>query len=76
LDSLPARALELVGVLDPLRANYLNGQIPDYQVRLIFAGTTIVIIFVLAFVVGMLVGSMRGYLERRALKKPSSRPPG
>jgi hypothetical protein len=76
LDSLPARALEFIGVLAPLRADYLNGQIPDYQVRLIFAGTTIVIIFVLAFVVGMLVGSLRGYVERRALKKASHRGPG
>ncbi len=76
LDSLPARVLDLVGVLDPLRADYLNGKIPDYQVRLIFAGTTIVIIFVLAFVVGMLVGSLRGYVERRALRKASQRRPG
>jgi hypothetical protein len=76
LDSLPARALDLLGVMEPLRTDYLNGQIPDYQVRLIFAGTTIVIIFVLAFVVGMLVGSLRGYIERRALKKASQRRPG
>ncbi len=76
LDSLPARALELVGVMDRLRLDYTNGQILDYQARLIFAGTTIVIIFVLAFVVGMLVGSLRSYVERRALKKASHRPPG
>jgi hypothetical protein len=76
LDSLPARALELVGVMDRLRADYLNGQIPDYQVRLIFAGTTIVVIFVLAFAVGVLVGSLRGYIERRAIKKRSQGRPG
>ena len=34
LDSLPARALEFTGWMEPLRAKYLNGQIPDYQVRL------------------------------------------
>ena len=76
LDSLPARALELVGAMDSLRTEYLDGKILDYQVRLIFAGTTIVIIFMLAFVVGMLVGSLRGYVERRALKKASQRRPG
>ncbi len=76
LDSLPAKVLDLLGVLEPLRANYLNGQVPDYQVRLIFAGTTIVIIFVLAFVVGMLVGSLRAYVERRAMRKASQRRPG
>lgn len=76
LDSLPARALELVGMMEPLRANYLNGQIPDYQVRLIFAGTTIAVIFLLAFAVGLLVGSLRSYVERRALKRPPSDGPG
>lgn len=76
LDSLPARALEFIGVMDRLRADYLNGKIPDYQVRLIFACTTIVIIFVLAFVVGMVVGSLRGYVERRAIRKASQRRPG
>jgi hypothetical protein len=71
LDSLPARTLETVGVMEPLRADYLNGQIPDYQVRLIFAGTTILVIFLLAFAVGVLVGSLRSYIERRAMKKHS-----
>lgn len=71
LDSLPARTLEAVGVLEPLRADYLNGQIPDYQVRLIFAGTTILVIFLLAFAVGVLVGGLRSYIERRAMKKHS-----
>lgn len=76
LDSLPARALEFTGWMEPLRAKYLNGQIPDYQVRLIFGVTTVVIIFLLAFAVGLLVGSLRGYMERRALKKHSQRRPG
>ena len=69
LDSLPARALELVGVMEPLREDYFHGHITDYQVRLVFGGTTIVIIFLLAFAVGVLVGSLRGYIERRAMKK-------
>lgn len=76
LDSLPARALELLGWMEPLRTDYLNGQIPDYQVRLIFGVTTVVIIFLLAFAVGLLVGTLRGYVERRALKKHSERRPG
>jgi hypothetical protein len=76
LDSLPARALEFLGLMEPLRADYLNGKLPDYQVRLIFAGTTIVIIFVLAFVVGILVGSLRSYVEYRAQKKARTQKPG
>jgi hypothetical protein len=76
LDSLPARALELLGVMEPLRTDYLNGRIADYQVRLIFGGTTIAIIFLLAFAVGLLVGSLRSYVERRALRKHSQRRSG
>ena len=76
LDSLPARALELLGLMEPLRNIYLDGKLPEYQVRLIFAVTTIGIIFVLAFLVGVLVGGLRTYIERRAIRKSSQRRPG
>jgi len=76
LDSLPARALELTGLMEPLRNTYLDGKLPEYQVRLIFAVTTIGIIFVLAFLVGVLVGGLRTYIERRAIRKSSQRRPG
>ncbi|MDY7228985.1 hypothetical protein [Hyalangium rubrum] len=69
LDALPARALEFVGAMEPLRRVYLNGKLPEYQVRLIFGVTTVAIIFVLAFVVGLIVGGLRSYVERRALRK-------
>jgi hypothetical protein len=76
LDSLPARALELVGAMEPLRTVYLDGKVPEYQVRLIFAVTTIGIIFVLAFLVGVLVGGLRSYVERRAIRKSGQGRPG
>jgi hypothetical protein len=76
LDSLPARALELLGLMEPLREAYASGQLPDYQVRLIFGLTTIAIIFLLAFVVGILVGGLRSYIERRALRKFRQGGPG
>ncbi|WP_037584748.1 hypothetical protein, partial [Stigmatella aurantiaca] len=76
LDSLPARALEFVGALEPLRAAYLEGRVSDAQVRLLFGSTTIVVIFILAFVVGILVGGLRSYVERRAIRKASERRPG
>ncbi len=69
LDSLPARALELVGLMQPLRAAYLDNQVSPFRLRLVFGVTTIVIIFLLALVVGMVMGSLRGYLERRALRR-------
>ncbi len=70
LDSLPARALELIGAMEPLRSLYLDGRVPDYQVRIIFASTTLIIIFLLAVLVGFLVGGVRTYVERRALRRP------
>jgi hypothetical protein len=76
LDSLPARALELVGVMEPLRTRYMDGKLPEYQVRLIFAATTIGIIFLLAFLVGVLVGGLRAYVERRAIRKSGQGRPG
>jgi hypothetical protein len=76
LDSLPARALDLVGALEPLRAAYLDGRVSDAQVRLVFGLTTIAVIFILAFAVGLLVGGLRSYVERRALRKSRQGGPG
>lgn len=69
LDALPAKALEFIGAMEPLRRIYLNGKMAEYQVRLIFGVTTVIIIFLLAFVVGLLVGGLRSYVERRAMRK-------
>ena len=60
LDSLPARALELVGLMGPLRDAYFTGKLSESMVRLAFGVTTIVIIFVLALVVGLFMGTLRG----------------
>lgn len=64
LDSLPARALELVGWLQPLRTAYFDGRIRESVVRLVFGATTIVIIFLLAVVVGVFMGSLRSLMLR------------
>lgn len=64
LDSLPARALELVGWLQPLRTAYFDGKIRESVVRLVFGATTIVIIFLLAVVVGVFMGSLRSLMLR------------
>jgi len=68
LDSLPARALELVGAMQPLRDAYFSGHLSEVWVRLVFGATTVVIIFLLAVVVGLFMGSVRGFLERRATR--------
>ena len=69
LDSLPARALELVGLMEPLREAYFAQQIRESVVRLVFGVTTIVIIFLLAVVVGVFMGSLRSLMLRRASRR-------
>lgn len=66
LDSLPARALELVGAMQPLRDAYFSGRISEFSVRLVFGITTVLIIFLLAVVVGVFMGTLRGALMRWA----------
>ncbi|HLM43032.1 MAG TPA: hypothetical protein VK458_04145 [Myxococcaceae bacterium] len=60
LDSLPARALELVGLMRPLREAYFAGELSEVMVRLAFGVTTLIIIFLLAVVVGVVMGTLRG----------------
>ena len=52
MDSLPLRSLSLVGALPLLRALYVAQVLPNWALRAIFGATTVLIIFLLAFVVG------------------------
>jgi hypothetical protein len=69
LDSLPARALELVGLMQPLRDAYFAQRVSESVLRLVFGVTTIVIIFLLAVVVGVFMGSLRSLALRRASRR-------
>ncbi len=55
LDSLPARVLELLGVLARLRGAYLDGRLSELSLRLIFGATVVVVIFAMAVGVGILM---------------------
>ncbi|MBL0692738.1 hypothetical protein JJE73_03820 [Comamonas sp. JC664] len=74
LDSLPARALELTGAMAPLRAAYFSGRISEAGVRVVFGITTMVVIFLLAMVVGTLMGGVRTLLARRAQRQGGRSP--
>lgn len=69
LDSLPARALELLRLMEPLREAYFSGRISESALRLIFGATTVGIIFVLAVGVGLIMGTLRGFLLRQAARR-------
>lgn len=68
LDSLPARTLDLVGLMEPLRAGNAYGHISDWVLRLIFSGTTIAIIFLMALIVGAGMWLLRRFLYRRYME--------
>lgn len=73
LDSLPARALELAGVMERLREAYFNGRISEFGVRIVFGVTTVLVIFLLALVVGSIMGGLRFLMARRAWRRAGGR---
>ena len=65
IEALPARALELCGLLAPLRRAYVYGNLPEWVVRLVFGATAIAIIFAMALMVGAGMWSIRKWWESR-----------
>ena len=52
LDSLPARILQAIGALEPLRGLYFSGRASEWMIRCTFGITTLALIFGLALLVG------------------------
>lgn len=69
LDSLPARVLELTGLMRPLSEAYFTGRLSESWVRAVFGVTTLAVIFVLALVVGLGMGGVRLWWERRMMRR-------
>jgi hypothetical protein len=65
LDSLPGRTLELLGLMEPLRLAYVYGRLGEGGLRVVFAVTTLLIIFAMALVVGAGMWLLRRYIYRR-----------
>ena len=70
LDSLPARVLELLGALAPLKGAYLDGRLSELSLRLIFGATVVAVIFAMAVGIGTLM-----WLGRWALSRQTAGPP-
>lgn len=70
IDALPARVLDLMGLLGPLQQAYADGRIHEVGLRWIFAATTLLVIVATAFLVAglmALVGKLfEGKRRRRA----------
>ena len=65
IEALPARALEMAGLLAPLRRAYVYGGLSEEVVRLVFGATAVAIIFLMALVVGLGMWSVRRLWEKR-----------
>lgn len=65
LDALPARVLERLGLLAPLKEAYTDGRIGESMVRLLFGATAVGFVFVLALGLAAMTLLVREILLRR-----------
>jgi hypothetical protein len=65
LDALPARVLERLGLLAPLKEAYTDGRLGESMVRLIFGATAVGFVFVLALGLAAMTLLVREIVLRR-----------
>jgi hypothetical protein len=66
LESLPARTLDVLGLLEPLRHRWMAGEVSSLGVRLIYGVTSIALIYLLGVMVAALMwGAVRAFGTRR-----------
>ena len=65
LDALPARVLERLGLLGPLKEAYTDGRIGESMVRLVFGATAVGFVFVLALGLAATTLLVRELVTRR-----------
>jgi hypothetical protein len=71
LDALPARILERLGLLGPLKEAYTDGRVSESMVRLVFGTTAVGFVFVLALgLAGMALLVREIVLRRRRPVEP------
>jgi hypothetical protein len=66
LESLPARTLDVLGLLEPLRHRWMAGEVSSLGVRLIYGVTSIALIYLLGLLVaGLMWGAVLAFGTRR-----------
>ncbi len=65
LEALPARVLDLAGLLSPLRRAYVYGHLTETEVRLAFGLAVIALIFGMALLVGAGMYGVKRWWEVR-----------
>lgn len=64
-ERVPARVLDVVGLLAPLRNTYVYGGMSELALRGVFGVTMVATIFVMAVVVGSVLWAVLRLIERR-----------
>lgn len=68
MEKLPARALELTGLLRVLRYSYIHGGLSELGLRVVFGAATVAVIFAMAFAVGLVLWAVRALWERHGVR--------
>ncbi len=65
LEVFPARILDWLGLFVSFRSAWANGMLSDIQVRLLYGLTTIAVIYILGFAVGLLMWTVTRWWPRK-----------
>ena len=66
MEIFPARTLQLFGAFEPLQQAFFEQRVSDLQVRLIYAGVSVTVIFVSGLMVGTLMWGVSKALTRQS----------
>ncbi len=55
LEAFPARVLHLFGLLEPLREAYLDDKVSGFTLRLIYGGTTVLVMMLIGMCIGVVM---------------------
>lgn len=65
MESVPARTLEALGLLEPLRRRWMTGELSDLGARVVYGVTSVALIYALGLLVGPPLWLLARQLERR-----------
>ena len=65
MEAFPAGILRVVGLIDPLREAYAQGTLRETHVRLIYAGSVVITVYLIGMAVGALMWLMMAIGKRR-----------
>lgn len=67
LEAFPARVLHLLGLLEPLRGAYLEGQLSNFGMRLCYGAVTVAVMMVIGLVIGLVMWLFQKVLSAKSV---------